>query len=140
MIQHLPEADAVLNSLSAILLVAGFYFIRRRQIQAHKACMLSAFGTSVLFLGCYLTDHFIHGIVRFPGHGLSRLLYLTLLGTHTVLAAAIVPLVLVTLTRALKGRFDRHRAIARWTLPIWIYVSVTGVAVYWILYRIYGAR
>lgn len=140
MIQHLPEADAILNSLSAIFLVSGFYFIRKRRIRAHKTCMLSAFGTSVIFLGCYLTYHFTRGVVRFPGRGLARPFYFALLGSHTVLAAAIVPLALVTLERALKGRFDRHRAIARWTLPIWLYVSITGVAVYWILYQIYGAR
>ncbi len=140
MISHLPEADAVLNSLSAILLVAGFYFIRRRRISAHKTCMLAAFSTSILFLGCYLTYHFTRGVVRFPGHGLARGFYFALLGTHTVLAAAIVPLVLVTLSRALRKRFDLHRRIARWTLPIWLYVSVTGVAVYWILFRIYGAK
>jgi putative membrane protein len=140
MISHLPAVDAILNSLSAIFLVAGFYFIRRRRIAAHKACMLTAFSTSVIFLGCYLTYHFTRGVVRFPGHGAARPFYFALLGTHTVLAAAIVPLVLVTLTRALRGRFDRHRRIARWTLPIWLYVSVTGVAVYWILYRVYGAH
>jgi uncharacterized membrane protein YozB (DUF420 family) len=140
MISHLPEADAILNSLSAIFLLAGFYFIRRRRIAAHKACMLSAFATSVIFLGCYLTYHFTRGVVRFPGHGLARPFYFVLLGTHTVLAAAIVPLALVTLSRALRKKFDLHRRIARWTLPIWLYVSITGVAVYWILYRIYGAK
>jgi len=98
--------------------------------------MLTAFSTSVLFLICYLTYHIFHGVTRFPGHGFVRSFYLALLGSHTVLAVVIVPLVLTTLYRALRGRFDRHRRVARWTLPLWFYVSVTGVVVYWMLYHL----
>ncbi len=137
MISHLPSVDALLNAASAILLLLGFFFIRRKNVAAHKACMLSAFGASTLFLVCYLTYHYFHGATRFPGVGIVRTFYLSLLASHTVLAALIVPLVLVTLSRALRGKFDLHRQIARWTLPIWIYVSATGVAVYWMLYRLY---
>ncbi len=136
MIPYLPAVDATLNAASALLLACGFYFIRRRNIPAHKACMLSAFATSVLFLICYLTYHYFHGVTRFPGHGFVRNFYLTLLGSHTILAVAIVPLVLTTLYRAWRERFDLHRRVARWTLPLWLYVSVTGVAVYWMLYHL----
>lgn len=135
MIQHLPAVDATLNAASAILLACGFYFIRRKNISAHRACMLAAFGTSIIFLVCYLTYHFYHGVTRFPGHHAVRTFYLTLLGTHTILAVVIVPLVLTTLYRALRQRFGLHRRIARWTLPLWFYVSVTGVIVYWMLYQ-----
>jgi putative membrane protein len=140
MISHLPAAEATLNALSAVLLLTGFFFIRRKNIRAHQACMLSAVATSALFLACYLTYHFYRGVVRFPGRGWSRPLYFALLGSHTILAAAIVPLVLVTLYRAWRKRFDLHRRIARWTLPAWLYVSVTGVAVYWVLYHVYGIK
>lgn len=140
MISHLPTTEAILNSLSALLLLTGFIFIRRKKVRAHKACMLSAVATSTLFLVAYLTDHFYNGIIRFPGRGWSRPLYFALLGSHTILAAAIVPLVLITLYRAWRQRFDLHRRIARWTLPIWMYVSVTGVAVYWVLYHVYGPK
>ena len=135
MIPYLPAVDATLNAASAVLLACGFFFIRRKNVRAHKACMLSALATSVLFLACYLTYHYFHGVTRFPGHGFVRSFYLTLLGSHTVLAMVIVPLVLTTLYRALRQRFDQHRRIARWTLPLWLYVSVTGVAVYWMLYH-----
>jgi uncharacterized membrane protein YozB (DUF420 family) len=130
-----PVIDATLNGASAVLLVAGYLCIRRRKIAAHRALMLSAVGTSTLFLCCYLWYHAHHGVTRFPGMGLIRTFYFTLLGSHTVLAAGIVPLVLVTLTRALRRNFARHRQIARWTLPLWVYVSVTGVLVYWMLYH-----
>jgi uncharacterized membrane protein YozB (DUF420 family) len=133
----IPTVDAVLNSTSAVLLGMGYYFIRRRNIPAHKACMLGAAATSILFLACYLTYHFFHGTTRFGGEGPVRTLYLSILGTHTVLAAVIVPLVIVTLVRALRGRFDRHKRIARWTLPLWGYVSVTGVVIYWMLYHLH---
>ena len=135
MLHFFPLIDATLNGLSALLLICGFYFIRRRNIPAHRACMLSAFWTSVVFLICYLTYHYYHGVTRFPGHGWIRTAYLMLLGSHTILAVVIVPLVLTTLYRAWRRSFDRHRRIAVWTLPLWIYVSVTGVLVYWILYR-----
>jgi uncharacterized membrane protein YozB (DUF420 family) len=137
LISSLPTIDAILNATSAILLLCGFFFIRRRKVSAHKVCMLSALGASALFLICYLTYHYYHGTTRFPGVGVVRTFYLALLASHTVLAALIVPLVLVTLFRALRGTFDLHRRIARWTLPVWLYVSVTGVAVYWMLYRLY---
>jgi uncharacterized membrane protein YozB (DUF420 family) len=140
MIPHLPEVDAALNTTSAVLLALGFFFIRRKNVRAHKTCMLSAVVTSLLFLGCYLTYHYFHGVTRFPGQGAVRPFYFALLGSHTVLAAAIVPLVIATLYRAFRQRFDRHKRIARWTLPIWFYVSVTGVAVYWMLYHLYPAR
>ncbi len=135
-----PALDAALNSLSAVLLTLGFVFIRRKNILAHKICMLSAFASSTLFLVCYLWYHAHHGVTHFSGQGAVRGVYFTLLGSHTVLAAAIVPLVLMTLYRAIRGRFEQHRKIARWTLPLWVYVSVTGVLVYWMLYHLYAAR
>jgi uncharacterized membrane protein YozB (DUF420 family) len=135
MISHFPLIDATLNAASAALLVCGYYFVRRRQIATHRACMLAAVGTSILFLLCYLTYHYFHGVTRFPGHGGVRTFYLALLGSHTVLAIVTVPMVLTTLRRAWRQRFDLHRQIARWTLPLWIYVSVTGVVVYWMLYH-----
>lgn len=132
-----PPLDAALNATSAVLLTLGFIFIRRKNIPAHKTCMLSAFGTSSLFLVCYLWYHAHHGVTHFAAQGLVRGFYFALLGSHSVLAAVIVPLVLMTLYRALRNRFQQHRQIARWTLPLWLYVSVTGVVVYWMLYRLY---
>jgi uncharacterized membrane protein YozB (DUF420 family) len=132
----LPTIDAVLNATSAALLVLGYVFIRRRNIPVHKACMLAAVGTSTLFLICYLTYHYFHGTTRFAGPGIVRSVYLSILASHTVLAAAIVPLVILTLVRALRERFDLHRRVARWTLPLWLYVSITGVVVYWMLYHL----
>jgi len=131
----LPEVNATLNALSAVLLVCGYVFIRRRNVAAHKLCMLAAFSASSLFLVSYLTYHFHSGMKRFAGHGPVRTVYLSILFSHTVLAVVIVPLVLMTLNRALRGAFDRHVLIARRTLPLWLYVSVTGVVVYWMLYR-----
>jgi len=131
-----PAIDATLNATSAVLLVAGYLCIRSRKIAAHRACMLSAVGTSTLFLCCYLWYHAHHGVTRFPDLGLIRTFYLLLLGSHTLLAVVIVPLVLITLSRALRRNFARHRQIARWTLPLWVYVSVTGVLVYWMLYHV----
>ena len=139
MIHYLPSVDATLNATSAVLLTLGFFFIRQRRIRAHKACMLSAFATSTIFLVCYLTYHYFHGTTHFPGQGAVRGFYFGLLGSHTVLAAAIVPLALTTLYRALRRRFPQHKRIARWTLPVWIYVSVTGVVVYFMLYHLYPA-
>ncbi len=133
-ISYLPTVNAGLNSASALLLAVGYLFIRSKKVTAHKLCMLSAFTTSTLFLISYLTYHYQVGSVPFKGEGWIRTLYFTILISHTALALAVVPLVLVTLTRALKGNFDRHKRIARWTLPIWLYVSVTGVIVYWMLY------
>ncbi len=132
-----PALDASLNAASALLLALGYVFIRNKRVLAHKVCMLSAFGTSSLFLVCYLWYHAHHGVTRFTGQGAIRPVYFTLLGTHTVLAAVIVPLVLTTLYRAWKERFDLHKRVARWTLPIWLYVSITGVVVYWLLYHLY---
>lgn len=134
-VTSLPHVNALLNSVSAILLLTGYYFVRRRNVEAHRRCMLAALGNSGLFLVSYLVYHFSVGSVRFEGQGWIRLVYFAVLISHTVLATAIVPLVVVTVVRALRQRFDKHRAIARWTLPLWIYVSVTGVAVYWMLYR-----
>jgi len=132
-----PALDASLNAASAVLLILGYIFIRSKRILAHKICMLSAFGTSSVFLVCYLWYHAHHGVTHFTGQGLIRTFYFTLLGSHTILAALIVPLILTTLYRAWKRRFDLHKRIARWTFPAWLYVSVTGVMVYWILYRLY---
>jgi putative membrane protein len=126
--------NAALNSLSAAFLLLGFFFISSKNIKAHKACMLSAFTSSSLFLISYLVYHYEVGSVPFKGQGWMRTVYFTILLTHTILAAAVVPLALITLTRALKERFAAHRRIARWTFPIWLYVSVTGVVVYWMLY------
>ena len=134
-ITALPTVNAALNAISAAFLVVGYAFIRQKRISAHRASMLAAFGCSVLFLVSYLYYHSQVGSMRFQGTGTIRTVYLTILASHSVLAAAVPFLALVTLVRALRQRFDRHRAIARWTLPIWLYVSVTGVAVYWMLYR-----
>ncbi len=131
---HLPTVNASLNALAAVFLLFGFYFIRNRRIAAHRACMLTAFACSVLFLISYLTYHYQVGSVRYQGTGTVRTIYLTILATHTVLAAAVPFLAVITLVRALRERFNRHRAIARWTLPIWLYVSVTGVVIYLMLY------
>lgn len=133
-VSQLPAVNAALNSLSATLLVAGYLFIKSKNITAHKACMLAAFTSSSLFLISYLVYHYQVGSVPFKGQGAIRTLYFSILLTHTILAATVVPLALITLTRALKQRFAAHRRIARWTFPIWLYVSVTGVVVYWMLY------
>ena len=135
-VSQLPAVNAALNSLSATLLVAGYLFIKSKNITAHKACMLAAFTSSSLFLISYLVYHYQVGSVPFKGQGAIRTLYFSILLTHTILAATVVPLALITLTRALKQIFAAHRRIARWTFPIWLYVSVTGVIVYWMLYRI----
>ena len=132
----LPAVNAALNSISTIFLSLGWVFILRRDIRRHRACMLAAFATSALFLTSYLVYHANVGSVPFQGQGPARVVYFTILITHIVLAALILPLALVTLSRALSQRFDRHRAIARWTLPIWLYVSVTGVVIYVMLYRL----
>lgn len=134
-----PAINASLNGASAILLVAGRWFIAQKKITAHRACMIAALITSSAFLACYLYYHYHVGSVHFPGTGLWRTVYFTILISHTLLAVTVVPLVLVTLSRALKNRFPQHRAIARWTFPIWLYVSVTGVVVYVMLYQIFGA-
>lgn len=134
-LRDLPALNAVLNGTAAVLLVWGFTLIRRGRRQTHRRVMLAAFTVSTLFLASYLVYHLQVGSVHFRGSGPVRSVYFTILFTHTLLAAAVPPLAIVTLSRALRARFDKHRALARWTLPIWLYVSVTGVVVYWMLYR-----
>jgi uncharacterized membrane protein YozB (DUF420 family) len=135
-VHNLPSLNAVLNASAAILLVWGYTLIRRGRRDAHKKVMLAAFGVSCAFLISYLVYHAQVGSVRFQGTGLLRTTYLGILLTHTVLAALVPFLAGITLYRGLKGDFSKHRRIARWTLPIWLYVSVTGVVVYWMLYRL----
>ena len=135
-LSSLPTLNAILNSISGLFLVTGYLMIRQRRIRAHRACMLGAFTTSTLFLISYLTYHANVGSVAFTGRGAIRVVYFTILISHIVLAGLILPLALVTLVQALRERFDRHARIARWTLPIWLYVSVTGVVVYLMLYRL----
>ncbi len=132
----LPSLNAALNATSAVLATTGYWLIRRGHRQAHRLAMLGAFATSCLFLVGYLTYHFQVGSVRFAGRGLIRSAYFALLLSHTLLAAVIVPLVVVTLSRGLRGRLEAHRHIARYTLPLWLWVSVSGVLVYWMLYRL----
>ena len=136
-IAYLPALNAALNTVSAILLVTGYLSIRRRRVQEHKRCMLSAFATSCVFLVSYLTLRYYAGMTRFAGHGWIRPVYFSILISHTILAAVIVPLALITASWGLAGRYDRHVRIARWTLPIWLYVSATGVLVYWVLFQLY---
>jgi len=135
-VSDLPAVNATLNATCAILLCIGWLLIKRGRWTAHRAVMIAAFCTSVVFLISYLTYHAQVGSVRFTKSGAIRTVYFTILLTHTILAVVIVPMVLVTLSRGLSKRFDRHRAIARWTLPLWMYVSVTGVVVYLMLYRL----
>ena len=135
MTQYLPTINACLNAISAVLLVRAYVLIRRKEVEQHRRTMLAAFCTSVLFLICYLIYHAQVGSVRFQGTGPVRTVYFTILLTHTVLAALVPFLVAVTVWRASRKRWDRHVRIARWTLPIWLYVSVTGVVVYWMLYQ-----
>lgn len=129
----LPTLNACLNGIATVLLVAGYDRIRRRQIAQHRACMLAAFAVSVVFLICYVVYHYNVGSVKFPGTGLVRTLYLLMLFTHIVLAALVPFLAIATLYLAFRGNFVRHRRLARWTLPIWLYVSVTGVLIYVLL-------
>ena len=135
-LSSLPTLNAILNGVSGLFLVTGYLMIRQQRIRAHRACMVSAFTTSTLFLISYLTYHFNVGSVAFTGQGAIRVVYFTILISHVVLAALILPLALITLVHALRERFDQHARIARWTLPIWLYVSVTGVVVYLMLYRL----
>jgi len=135
-VSQLPAVNAALNSLSAAFLITGYCFIKFKRVSAHRACMLSAFGCSTLFLISYLVYHYQVGSVPFKGQGWMRTIYFAILLTHTILAVAVVPLALMTLSRALKERFAAHRRIARWTFPVWLYVSVTGVVVYVILYKL----
>ena len=136
-LHDLPTVNAVLNGTAAILLVWGYALIRRRKIAGHRRVMLSAFAVSIVFLTCYLIYHFQVGSVKFPRPGWVRNVYWTILFTHTVLAVTVPFLAVITLSRALRERFAQHKKIARWTFPIWLYVSVTGVIVYLMLYHIY---
>ena len=135
-VRDLPAVNASLNALAAALLVVGWVLIRRRRERAHRNVMLAAVAVSTLFLASYLVYHWQVGSVPFQGQGTVRSVYFTVLISHTVLAAAVPVLVVLSLWRAFGRRYRRHRAIARWTLPIWLYVSVTGVVVYWMLYRL----
>ena len=134
-VHDLPAINASLNALSGVLLLCGYTMIRLRRIELHRTCMIAAFTASSLFLICYVVYHAQVGSVRFTREGFVRPLYYTILVTHVTLAITVVPLAIITLSRGLKGRYPRHRRIARWTLPIWLYVSVTGVLVYVLLYQ-----
>ena len=138
-LSSLPTLNATLNASSAVLLVTGYLFIRRRRVTAHKTCMVAAFLLSTAFLASYVYYHYHHGTTPFLGRGWVRVAYFSILIPHVVLAAAILPLALTTLYRAWKGRFDKHVRLARWTLPLWLFVSVTGVIIYWMLYHLYPA-
>jgi uncharacterized membrane protein YozB (DUF420 family) len=146
LLQIFPHLNAALNALSGIFLLSGFYFIMKRQIAEHRICMLTASSISALFLISYVSHHALRtyyfglGPTKFTGEGLIRPVYFTILTSHTILAAVVAPFVVVTLRRALKGRYDAHKNIARLVLPIWLYVSVTGVIVYLLLYQFYPAR
>ena len=134
-IADLPAVNATLNALATVLLVSGWVLISQGKVEQHRRCMLAAFATSALFLASYLVYHFNVGSVAFTGQGSLRILYFTILISHIILAIVILPMVLITLVRALRTQFDAHRRIARWTLPLWLYVSITGVIVYWMLYQ-----
>lgn len=136
-ISSLPSLNAFLNATSAVLLVTGYRFIRRRHIRAHRVCMIAAFAVSVLFLISYLTYHYHAGATRFSGQGWVRPVYFAILISHTILAAIVPVLAVLTLFRAWQEQFLKHRRIARWTLPLWLYVSVTGVVIYLMLYHLY---
>ena len=128
-----------MNGTSAVLLLIGRSYIKRGEIAAHRAFMIAALVASSIFLGCYLYYHMHVGLVTFPGHGIWRPIYYSILASHVFLAMVIVPMIIITLVRALRERFDKHRRIARWTFPLWMYVSVTGVIVYVMLYHLFAA-
>jgi uncharacterized membrane protein YozB (DUF420 family) len=134
-----PALNAALNGTSAVLLVTGRWFIVHGRMSIHRAFMIAALITSSAFLACYLYYHAHVGSIHFQGTGWARPIYFAILLSHTILAATIVPMIIVTLSRALRRHFDRHRVIARWTFPLWLYVSITGVVIYLMLYRIYAA-
>jgi putative membrane protein len=136
----LPHLNAILNGTSAVFLTIGYIFIRHRRVSAHRNCQLTALAASTLFLISYIVYHYHHGATRFIGQGIVRPIYFIILTTHTALAVVIVPFVLVTVYRAARGRFREHKRIARWTLPLWLYVSVTGVVVYLMLYHLFPSR
>jgi len=133
----LPHFNAFLNASSFVLLTTGYFFIRRRNVIAHRNCQIAALSASILFLISYVVYHSHHGVTRFAGQGIARPIYFTILTTHTFLAAVIVPFVIITVRRAKRRDFLRHRRLARWTLPLWLYVSITGVIVYLMLYHLY---
>jgi uncharacterized membrane protein YozB (DUF420 family) len=133
-----PALNASLNAAAAFLLLLGYVFIRRKAVAEHRACMLAAFACSVTFFASYLVYHYRVGSVPFQGQGWVRTLYFAILISHTVLAAAVPPLAMITLARGLRMRVEKHRRMARWTLPIWLYVSITGVVIYFMLYRLQG--
>lgn len=139
-VHDLPAVNATLNAVAATLLVVGYRYIRRGMVAHHRACMTSAFLVSVVFLVSYVVYHAEAGSVRFTETGWPRVVYFAILVTHIPLAALIVPLALLTMWRALRGQFDRHVRIARWTLPLWLYVSVTGVMIYLMLYRLWPSE
>jgi uncharacterized membrane protein YozB (DUF420 family) len=134
-VHELPAINASLNAISGVFLLTGYVLIRARRIALHRACMLAALTTSALFLICYVVYHAQVGSVRFPRYGFVRPLYYTILITHVTLAVTVLPLALITAARGLRGDYRRHKKIARWTFPIWLYVSVTGVLVYVLLYQ-----
>lgn len=136
-VRDLPHVNALLNTAATILLIVGYFFIRQKRVAAHKACMIGATTVSAAFLVCYLVYHFEVGSVKFTGQGAIRTVYFSILLSHTLLAATVPVFVGFTLVRALRGQFEKHRRVARWTLPIWLYVSVTGVLVYLMLYQLY---
>jgi uncharacterized membrane protein YozB (DUF420 family) len=140
LLRIMPAINASLNGLSGVWLLTGFILIRQKRIEAHRRFMLAACATSVLFLACYVAYHALGGMTRFAGTGWSRPVYFTLLSTHTILAIVIVPMAVVTVWRGLNMRVAQHRRIARWTFPLWMYVSVTGVLVYFFLYRWFPSR
>jgi protein SCO1/2/putative membrane protein len=133
-----PVIDATLNGTSAVLLVVGRGLIKRGRMAAHRAIMIAALASSSLFLISYLYYHAHVGSIHFQGQGIWRPIYFTLLTSHTILAAVIVPMVIITFSRALRARYDKHRKIARWTFPLWLYVSITGVVIYFMLYQIFS--
>ncbi len=141
-----PHLNATLNALAGVFLIIGFYFIRTKQIPRHRICMLTASSLSALFLLCYLTHHALRtyffglGPTKFTGEGIVRPVYFTILTSHTILAAIIAPFIVVTLWRALKGKFELHKKLARWVFPVWLYVSITGVIVYLMLYQLFPAK
>lgn len=133
---HIPTLNACLNAASFVLLLSGYFFILKKNITAHRICMGSACVTSLLFLTSYLVYHYHHGATRFPGTGALKTVYFSILISHTILAVVILPLIIRVLKYALSNQFDKHKKIARVTFPLWVYVSLTGVVVYWMLYRL----
>jgi uncharacterized membrane protein YozB (DUF420 family) len=140
-LHDLPACNATFNGLAGVFLGFGFYFVKQGKVIAHRNCMIAAVCSSALFLTGYLTYHFtVHGLTHFRNPAWFRPIYLTILLTHTVLAVVIVPMILITLSYALRQRFDKHKKIARWTWPLWMYVSVTGVVIYLLLYQIFPQK